>query len=234
MNTGTVDRPLTPSRMALATITADREELYRHVPPLGEPIPMGDLHLMADDDILEDEDIAWAVRRICLNRSGGTSGIRAEHFLHWMIALIWDDFPDATNWQKVVAIVQETFCELTLVEECTWQTAVLITKGKRYFQDIGLVEVLWKAVARLLNRRLTGEITYHDAIHGFLAVQGTGTAALKAKLLQHLTAMMGAVLFDVFLGIQKAYNALDQERSLELIAAYGVGPRTLKILWKYW
>ena len=73
MNTGKVDRPLTPSRMALATITADREELYRHVPPLGEPIPMGDLHLMADDDIMEDEDIAWAVRRICLNHSGGTS-----------------------------------------------------------------------------------------------------------------------------------------------------------------
>ena len=61
-----------------------------------------------------------------------------------------------------------------------------------------------------------------------------GNAALEAKLFQQLTAMREAVLFKIFLDLQKAYDALDQERSLKLIVAYGVSPRTLRLLWTYW
>ena len=92
---------------------------------------------------------------------------------------------------------------------------------------IGLVEVLWKAVTSLLNRRLTVFITYHNALHGFWAGWGAGTTTLYANLLQQLMKMREVVLFKVFMDLQKAYDALDQERSLELLAAYGVGPRTL-------
>ena len=63
-----LDRPPPPPRVALATMKAEREELYRHVPLLGEPIHVGDLPLLVYDDILEDEEIAWAVRRIFLKR----------------------------------------------------------------------------------------------------------------------------------------------------------------------
>ena len=115
-----------------------------------------------------------------------------------------------------------------------WQTVVLIPKGRRYFRGVGLVEVLWKAVASLLNRRLTAAITYHDALHGFRAGLGTGTAAFEVKLIQLLTAMREAFLFEVFLGLQKSYDALDQEMSLEIITAYGVGPKMLRILCTYW
>ena len=34
--------------------------------------------------------------------------------------------------------------------------------------------------------------------------------------------------------IRKAYDALDHERALELLAAYGVGPRTVRLLQTYW
>ena len=88
-------------------------------------------------------------------------------------------------------------------------------------------------VARLINRRLTAAITYHDAIHGFRAGRRTGTATLEAKLLQQLTATREAVLFEVFLDLQKTDDALDRERALELLAAYGFGPRTLRFLWTY-
>ena len=37
----TVDRPPPPDRVSLTKITAEREELYRHVPLTGEPIPVG-------------------------------------------------------------------------------------------------------------------------------------------------------------------------------------------------
>ena len=52
-------------------------DLYRHVTPLGEPIPVGDLPFLVDDGILEDEDIACLLRRLRLNLSGGPSGMRA-------------------------------------------------------------------------------------------------------------------------------------------------------------
>ena len=95
-----------PSRVALATIMAEREEIYRHVPPLGEMIPVGDLPFSVDDDTPDNEDIAWEVHRLCLNRSGGTSGMRAEHLRYWLISVTQDDSPDATNWLTVVAIVR--------------------------------------------------------------------------------------------------------------------------------
>ena len=54
--------------MAPATMTEKMEELYRHEPPLVDPIPVGDLPFLMDDNILKYEEIAWAVRRIFLNR----------------------------------------------------------------------------------------------------------------------------------------------------------------------
>ena len=81
-------------------------------------------------------------------------------------------------------MVQTDFRDVYLAEEATWQAVVLITKGKKDYRGIGLVEVMWKVVAAILNRRFTSSITYHDSLHGFRAGRGTGTATLEAKLLQ--------------------------------------------------
>ena len=91
-----------------------------------------------------------------------------------------------------------------------WQTVLNIPKGKEDLWEIGLSKVLWKAIASLLNRRLTAAIFFHDTIHGFRAGLGMGTFALKTKLLQHLTATREAVLFEIFLYLWKAYNTLYQ------------------------
>ena len=82
---------------------------------------MGDspFHFLVDDSIPEDGDIAWGVLRLCLNFSGGSSGMRAEHLRQWLIAATWDNSPDATNWLKFFAIVQEAFQDGMLAEECT-------------------------------------------------------------------------------------------------------------------
>ena len=70
-----VDRPPPPSRVDLSTMTAERGEIYQNVPLPGYPIPVGDLPFLVDDDISEDEEITWALCRLCLNRFGGPSGI---------------------------------------------------------------------------------------------------------------------------------------------------------------
>ena len=66
---------------------------------------------------------------------------------------------------------------------------VLIPKGEGGYRGIGLVEVMWKAVAVILNRRFTASITYHDYLHGFQAGCGTGTTTIEAKLLQKIVAL---------------------------------------------
>ena len=47
-------------------------------------------------------------------------------------------------------------------------------------------------------------------------------------------AMREAVLFEVFLDIHKAYDALYRGRCLENLAENGVGPRVLRLFWAYW
>ena len=93
------------------------------------------------------------------------------------------------HWERVVELVQTSFRDGDLAEEATWQAVVLIPKGKGDYWGIGLVEVMWKVVAVILNCRLTSSITFHDVLHGFREGRGTGTATLEAKLLQHLVAM---------------------------------------------
>ena len=46
--------------------------------------------------------------------------------------------------------------------------------------------------------------------------------------------MRWAFLFEILLGLKKAYDALDWDRCLEIIAAYRVGPRVFRPLQTYW
>ena len=94
---------------------------------------------------------------------------------------------------------------------------VLIPKGKKEFRGIGLVEVMLKVVAAILNRRLTASMNFHDLLHGFRAGHVTGTATLKAKLLQKLAALREEVLYVLLLDLHKVYDALDRSRCLNIL-----------------
>ena len=76
-----------------------------------------------------------------------------------------------------------------MAEEEKWQAVVMIPKRRKGYRVIGLVEVMCKFVAAILHRGITTSITYHDFLHGFRAVCGTGTSTLEANLLQQLVAM---------------------------------------------
>ena len=104
-------------------------------------------------------------------------------------------------WVKVVEMTQTAFREGKLAEEAAWKTVVMIPKGKGEFRGIGLVEVTWKLMALILHRRLTTGLQLHDALHGFREGHSTGTATLKAKLLQQLAAMREEVLYVIFLDL---------------------------------
>ena len=87
--------------------------------------------------------------------------------------------------------MQAEFRDGTLSNDSTWKTVVLIPKVEGGdLWGIGLVEVLWKTVTGLLNRRFTSAIRFYDVFHGFRAGCGTRTTTPGAKLLQQLMAMM--------------------------------------------
>ena len=96
------------------------------------------------------------------------------------------------------------------------------------------MEVMWKVVAAILNCRVTASITYHDFLHGFRAGCVTGTAILKARLLQKLAALREEVLYVIFLDLHKSYDALDRSRCLEILEGYRVGTRARRLLRAYW
>ena len=110
----------------------------------------------------------------------------------------------------------------------------LIPKGKTDYWGISLVEVMWKVVAAILNFRIMAVITFPDFFRGFRSGCRKGIATLEAKLIQQLAALRGEVMYVIFLDLQKAYDALDRSRCLEILEGYGVGPRARRLLQNYW
>ena len=102
------------------------------------------------------------------------------------------------------------------------------------YRDIGIMEVVLNAVAVILNHHFTAFITYHDSLHGLRAGRSTGTAILEVKLIQLVAELREAVLRAIFLDLKNAYNALDRSRCLDILEGFGVGPRALHLLRRYW
>ena len=216
-----VSRAPPPARAMLERITAERVELYRHVPPSGDNIPVTVTPADIDDYVPTEDGILEAVKKLWRKQAGGPSGIRAENLKGWLAAakrgkMAEEKGEEKTEteeeggelWGKVVEITQTAFREGKLAEEAMWQTVVLIPKGKREYRGIGLVDVTWKVVAVILHLRLTKGITFHDALHGFWEGRDTGTSTLEAKLLQQLAAIREEGLYVIFLDLSKASYAL--------------------------
>ena len=66
---------------------------------------------------------------------------------------------------------------------------MLITKVERDYNEIGLLEMVWKVVTVIHTFRLATSIDFYGVLHGLWAGLGTGTTSLEAKLLQQLMAM---------------------------------------------
>ena len=71
---------------------------------------------------------------------------------------------EKTKWERVTELVQTAFRDIVLAEEATWQAVVLIQKGGGKYRCISLMEVMWKAVAVILNHRFTTSIKSHDSL----------------------------------------------------------------------
>jgi hypothetical protein len=77
-------------------------------------------------------------------------------------------------------------------------------------------------------------IKFHDSLHGGLSKRGTGTATIKAKLHQSLAWHDQCPLYQIYIDLKKAYDALDRKQMLDILVAYGVRPKMLALQKHFW
>lgn len=228
------DRPSKPSRKDVEIVTTEFSDLYRRVPPSGDPIPILVGTFNVPDNVPPETEIAKAVKRLKTNKSPGPTGLRNEDFKTWLAAAQRAERPDRQNWETLVSIVQHAFRTGEIPTELAWSTLVLLPKGSGGHRGIGLLETLWKLISCIIDARIKSAVVFHDSLHGFRANRGTGTAIIEAKLIQQLAALEQVPLYEVFLDLQKAYDTLDRERTLEILVGYGVGPAAIRLLHNFW
>ena len=100
---------------------------------------------------------------------------------------------------------------------------VLNPKGENDYRGIGLLEVMWKIVAAILNCQLTASIAFHDFIHRFRVGCGTGITTLEVKLFQQLAVLREEIMYVIFLDLYTIYDALDRSNCLKILEGYSVG-----------
>lgn len=228
------DRPSPPSRMDLRAVTQERIDLYTREPPPGEAIPILVEPSNVPDEIPSDEEIREAVRRLRRDKAPGPSGLHTDHLKKWLADAENEEAPDSTQWDLMVTLIQHVYETGDLPSILPWGIVVLLPKASGGHRGIGLLEVIWKVLSSIIDMRLKTNISFHDALHGFRAKRGTGTAIFEAKLFQQLASIQQVPIFEVFLDLRKAYDTLDRERTLEILAQYGAGARMLRLLRQYW
>jgi len=226
------DRPLPPSREDLQKVTNDCIKLYtKSLPPDRIPILVAPFDI--DDVVPEPDEIADAIRGLRNGKAPGPSQVRAEHLKEWVEEAERKVDPYQGNWDRVVDLIQTCFRERQVPTQMSWSTVVLLPKGNGDYRGIGLLEISWKVIKSIINRRIACKVTFHDALHGFRARRRTGTACIEAKLLQQLSKMVQKTLHFIFLDLRKAYDTVDRERLLEILEGYGVGSNVLGLLTFY-
>ena len=221
------------SRENLRKVTNNRIKLYTKTLPPGR-ISVLVAPFDIDDGIPEPSKIMEAVCRSMNGKAPGPSKVRVEHFKEWVEEVTRDENPYQGNWDRVVELVHSCFQERQVPTQMSWSTVVLLPKGNGDYWGIGLLEIGWKIIESIINRRIASKVIFHDALHGFRAKRGTGTACIEAKLLQQLSKMVQKTLHFIFLDLRKAYDTVDRERLLEILEGYGVGPNILGLLKFYW
>jgi hypothetical protein len=61
-----------------------------------------------------------------------------------------------------------------------------------------------------------------------------GTAMIKVKLTQSLAWCNQCLLYQIYVDLKKAYDVLDWEQTLNILAAYGVRPKMLRLQKHFW
>ena len=114
------------------------------------------------------------------------------------------------KWRIFVELIQAVWEHGSLPEQMKWVIIVLLPKGGGNYRGISLLEPFWKVIEKIMVARLSS-VKFHDSLHGGLPGRGTGTATIEAKLHQSLAWRDQCPLYQIYIDLKKAYDALDWE-----------------------
>ena len=109
-----------------------------------------------------------------------------------------------------------------------------LPKGMGAYWGIGLVKVVWKVFATMVDCRIKKSVSLHDALHGLRVFRFKRMSTLEAKLMPQLAGIAQKLLFQVFLDVQKAYNSLDRGWCMEIMWGYGMGQIMARLIAHHW
>ena len=77
-------------------------------------------------------------------------------------------------------------------------------------------------------------IQCHEVLHDGINKKGTGPATIELKLAQQLAFLDQKPWHQIFLDLHKAYDTMDWEKALEILADCGVSPKALRVIRRFW
>jgi hypothetical protein len=167
------------------------------------------------------------VRELRNGRAAGATGLQAEHIKVWLSDAVREEEEQSNiglghKCWVFVKMMQAIWEHGSIPEQMRWEIIALLPKGGGDYRGIGLLEPFWKVVEKITVAQLA-LIKFHDGLHGGLPGRGMGTATIEARLAQSLAWRNQCLLYQIYVDLKKAYNALDREQTLIILAAYIVG-----------
>jgi hypothetical protein len=230
-----------PCRQTIERQTNEQEELYAERAAYGKAFPANGLPYAIGNNQPIESKLQAVVSLLSHGWCGGTSGIQAEHIKAWLRGAKKEENPETAAshvkagkmWHEFVCLCTSVWNTGTIPQKMCWVITVLIPKGGGEYRGIGLLEPIWKVLKKVMDLRLEA-IVYHDSLHGCLALQGTGTGIIEAKLVQQLAYLEQMPFFGFFIDLRKAFDAIDCGCCLEILGLHGVGPKMLHLIRNFW
>jgi hypothetical protein len=225
--------------------TAKQVELYAKVPPMGAPLPFNFPYFEVPDGVPTDDKVRKVVMGLQKRQVEGATGMKAEHLKGWLDAIQRKEKAARENpgrvgntelgskWRIFLELIQVIWDWGEIPKQMSWMVIVLLPKGGGNFRGIGLLDLCWKVVEKLMVRRMA-IIEFHPSLHGGLPKRGMGMATIEAKMAQQLAWMDQKPLYQVFVDLRKACDHLDHERCIKIMTGYGVGPKLLRLQIQFW
>ena len=215
-----------PTNIDLHNLSREYESLYANRPVVGRALLVLVDQYPIPDGIPSEDEICNGLHHLCKRRAGGPTGMRTELILDW-------ETKNPAAWALFVRLTQESFFGYDV--PTAYSNAVLLPKSKiGKFHGITLLEVMYKLWSMIVYLRAVSLIHFHPDIHGFRHCRGCGTATLEAKLEMQSAALHSVPYFQIFLDLTKAYDSIDRDRLIDILAGYGFGPNMLRFLRQIW
>ena len=233
-------RSAKPSKEEIAKTRREYVKLYTDETPTSTPLPLHTRQFPINDEPPTEEEIVECLKKLRNKKAAGATGITAENLKDWQHRARptkegVDPDPQALEmWEKVLEIIKLAF-EGDIPREFSNGIFVLIPKATPgEYRGIALLEILYKLISSIINARLSEAVQLDDALHGFRAKRGTGTAIMEAKLLAQLSCREDQPLYMIFLDLKKAYDTLDRVQAMRILKGYGVGDNIRRIINTIW